>query len=1323
MQQTVIVKRNQGECKPELLRNECLHQIFEVTADQFPHQIALICDQESMTYEELEWRANQLAFYLRKKGVKRGSRVAILLERSFEQYIAILAIIKAGAAYVPLDPSYPEDRIAYILEDCQVAAIVTARAIKKQISSSCTRIYLDQEALEIEAQPTRRLLPNETGVGPTDLCYIIYTSGSTGRPKGVMIEHRNVCHFVRAAQTIYQITPQDRIYQGFTTAFDASVEEIWMAFSNGAALVVGTPTFTQAGNLLPKLLTEAGVTVLSCVPTLLTMFNEDIPTLRLLIVGGEDCPKSLVKRWTSPNRRMINTYGPTEATVIATYAECHSDKPVTIGKPLPNYEVYVLDEELNEVPDGEPGELHIGGPGLARGYVNRDDLTRERFISCSFADRLYKTGDLVRYDKEGNLVFLGRIDRQVKLRGFRVELSEIEEVLLQSEEVQQAAVSVHEQAPGLQVLVAYVVPRNKGQLDRNQLHFHLKDRLPAYMVPTYIEIMEELPVLVSGKIDYKNLPPPSKDSVIDTAEYIPPKTPIEIKVASVWQEVLNRDKISVESDFFQDLGGHSLFAALVISKLRQLPSMENLAISHLYRYPKIRKLSNFIEKNQSKQPNTNQKPLKKRVKSVSSLIYKLTGMAQAITIYFRYLIAILPLLIPYLFVTQVLGNWTWYTLLIGIAVEFVLYLPTIFILAILSKWLLIGRYRAGTYPLWGGYYLRWWISNQFQSLVPLAFISGTPLINLYYRLMGAKVGKNVYIGTEEIHSYDLIEIGDNTSIGTSSQLLGYTVRDGHLVIGHIKVGANAYIGANAVLSPNVVMEDGAQLGEQSLLSENCTIPAQEYWVGSPAERSQEADPELLQLAKESDSSSSNWTQKLLPFGFLLGILVLIAVPLISLTPGMMIIYLLFPYLGNWQLLGLPLCAAIFIIMLLLQVSLIKRILLGKVKEGQYSLHSFFYVRKWLIDKLLLLSLYLNNSLYATVYTAPVLRLFGAKIGKRVEVSTVNQISPELLTIEDESFVADAASVGAPKIYMNKMLLSETKIGYRTFIGNSAHINGGEKIGNHILLGVLSFPPKDKPMKEQTSWLGSPAIYLPRRDVNTNFSETETYRPTKRLVLMRYLIEFCRVTLPGTISIGLLWAWLNIATFALTFLSVPIFVLLSPILNLALALGATLLVVLMKIGFIGSYKKMEKPLWSTYVWRSELITALYENVTVPLLVNFLLGTPFVGYVLRLFGVKVGKRVYLGTTYLSEFDLVTIEDYAMINDNTTLQTHQFEDRVMKMSSLTIGKHCTVGNGSVVLYDTKMHAYSTLGNLSLLMKGESLPAHTAWEGVPARVLGNGS
>lgn len=339
---------------------------------------------------------------------------------------------------------------------------------------------------------------------------------------------------------------------------------------------MGTPTFAQAGNLLPKLLTEAGVTVLSCVPTLLTMFNEDIPTLRLLIVGGEDCPKSLVKRWTSPNRRMFNTYGPTEATVIATYAECHSDKPVTIGKPLPNYEVYVLDEELNEVPEGEPGELHIGGPGLARGYVNRDDLTRERFISCSFADRLYKTGDLVRYDEDGNLVFLGRIDRQVKLRGFRVELSEIEEVLLQSEEVQQAAVSVHEQATGLQVLVAYVVPRIKGKIDRNQLHFHLKDRLPAYMVPTYIEIMDNLPVLVSGKIDYKNLPPPSKESVIDSAEYIPPETPLEEKVASIWQEVLNRDKISVESDFFQELGGHSLFAALVISKLRQLPSMENL---------------------------------------------------------------------------------------------------------------------------------------------------------------------------------------------------------------------------------------------------------------------------------------------------------------------------------------------------------------------------------------------------------------------------------------------------------------------------------------------------------------------------------------------------------------------------------------------------------------------------------------------------------------------------------------------------------------------------------------------------------------------------
>ncbi|SHE87734.1 non-ribosomal peptide synthetase terminal domain of unknown function [Seinonella peptonophila] len=1320
-QPSIDIQWNHGLSMPHLLQEECLHQIFEAAADLFPDHAALVFDQDIMTYAELDERSNKFARFLRLQGVRRGSRVAILLDRSFEQYIAILAILKAGGAYVPLDPEYPADRISYILEDCDIQLIITRQSLTEDMHLTCTQVDVFQQAVEISKQSAERLSLAETELESNDLSYVIYTSGSTGRPKGVMIEHRNVCHQVRAAQTIYQVSETDRVYQGFTIAFDASVEEIWMALANGAALVIRTETYSQAGNQLPQLLTQAGITVLSCVPTLLTMWEDDIPTLRLLIVGGEECPNYIVKRWANPQRRMYNTYGPTEATVIATYAECVVDQPVTIGKPLPNYQVYVLDEQLQELPIGQAGELHIGGPGLARGYVNRAELSESRFISSPYAERLYKTGDLVRFNSDGNVEFLGRIDRQVKIRGYRVELSEIEEVLLQTEEIQQAAVHVYEQSPGLQVLVAYLVPKADSTLNRTALLEQLRDRLPAYMMPTYLEVLEELPTLISGKVDFKSLPIPSKESAIGSENYIAPETELEVEIAAVWSDVLNRHQISVESDFFQELGGHSLFAALVVSKLRQPPLTLNLAISDFYQYPTIRKLAQFIEstgKQKQLLPDKKEQP-KKKFTTVSSLTYWITGLAQAVSIYFRYLFVTLPLLLPYLYMMRVLGEWTWNNLLIGVGIATILYFPTSIILSIITKWTIIGRYRAGTYPLWGYYYYRWWLVNQFQSLVPISMISGTPLLNLYYRLMGAKIGRDVYIGTEEIQSFDLIHIGDKTSIGLSAQLLGYTIRDGNLILGTIDIGSEVYIGSNAVISPNVSIGERAQLGEQSMLSEQSYLPDNERWIGSPAQKSATVDLEIEQLTSEKIHTNSAFYRGLLLCGFLLAMIVLVTVPFISLIPGTMAIYLWFPYLGYWQFFLVPICAAFFTISLFLQIILLKKLLLRRVKEGQYPLQSFFYVRKWLIDKFLLFSLFLNNSLYATIYTAPLLRLLGAKIGKRAEISTVNHISPELLNIGSESFVADAACIGTPKVHMGRMSISETVIGHRTFIGNSAHINGGEVIGNHTLLGVLSTPPENKELTDRTSWLGTPAMFLPRRDINTNFSEKETYLPSKRLLWTRYAIEFCRVTFPGAFLIVMIWVWLITVTYTILHFSFIEAIFLVPLVNMSIAFITTLLIVLLKLLLIGRYRKMEKPLWSTYVWRSELITALYENVTVPILITHLLGTPFLRYALRLFGVKMGKKVYMESTYLSEFDLVTIEDYAMINANTTLQTHLFEDRVMKMSHLTIGKFCTVGNGSVVLYDTKMNDFSTLRNLSLLMKGESLPTHTDWEGSPARAI----
>src|SRR6266851_74035 len=385
-------------------RFHVLHEIFEAQADARPNAVAVAFGTETATYLELEQRANRIARHLREQGVRPESRVALLLPRSTDLYAAILGVLKAGAAYVPLDAEYPADRVAYILEDSGAEALLTtADLAEPHAVYRGVVVRMDADLAEIDAQSPARLPHNTVGVGPRDLCYVIYTSGSTGRPKGVMIEHRSASHLVCAEARIFAVRPEDRVYQGFSLSFDASVEEVWLAFHAGATLVAATPEMAHAGPDLPRLLAELGVTVLSCVPTLLLMFTEDVPTVRLLILGGEACPEQIVERWARPGRRMVNTYGPTEATVIATYAELHRGKAVTIGRAAPGYRVHILDDSLRPVPAGVVGEICIGGIGVARGYSGLEELTRERFVSDPFTPgdphaRLYRTGDLGRLD-------------------------------------------------------------------------------------------------------------------------------------------------------------------------------------------------------------------------------------------------------------------------------------------------------------------------------------------------------------------------------------------------------------------------------------------------------------------------------------------------------------------------------------------------------------------------------------------------------------------------------------------------------------------------------------------------------------------------------------------------------------------------------------------------------------------------------------------------------------------------------------------------------------------------------------------------------------
>lgn len=572
-------------------RHALLHRCFEVQADHNPAAIAVIENDDRISYAELDRYANRLARYLLSRAIGRGSRVAILLPRGINAYAALLGTLKAGAAYVPLDPDYPPDRIAYVLGDCEAAALITTAAL----ASGCegyngTLVRLDTDADAIIAQPGARPWPPSAGggPGPRELAYIIYTSGSTGRPKGVMIEHRSAAHLVAIEGELYGVRSEDRVFQGSSLTFDLSVEEIWTAFRAGATLVTAPQEVVRSGPDLARWLAEAQISVLSCVPTLLAMLEGDIPGLRLLILGGEACPEALVSRWWRPDRRMFNTYGPTEATVIATAAELKPGRPLTIGQALPGYRVHLLDDQLRPVPSGQTGEICIGGVGVARGYVNRPGETARHFVPDPYAPdnepdaRLYRTGDLGRIGNHGLIEYHGRADDQVKLRGFRIELAEIETALLCNTDVVAAACLLREDTPGAPQLVGYVVVRPGALADPEQLRVGLQDRLPAYMVPACLIALDGLPQLSSGKLDRAALPSPRAAATARHGRA--PCSDNERLVLALFEELLQLPA-GVDDDFFQDLGGHSLLAARAVSALRKEPRHAPVSVIDLYRNP------------------------------------------------------------------------------------------------------------------------------------------------------------------------------------------------------------------------------------------------------------------------------------------------------------------------------------------------------------------------------------------------------------------------------------------------------------------------------------------------------------------------------------------------------------------------------------------------------------------------------------------------------------------------------------------------------------------------------------------------------------------
>jgi len=573
------------DTKNDYGQEKCLHRYFEEQAAATPERVAVVFEDQELTYGELNRRANQLAGYLGELGVGREQVVAICLERSLEMVVGLLGILKAGAAYVPLDPSHPRERLSFTLSDTQAPVLLTQESMRARLPADGVRVVcLDTEWESINGESEED--PAAVEVTPANLAYVIYTSGSAGQPKGVQVTHRAVNNHMLWMQQHVPLGETDRVLQKTPYTFDASIWEIFLPLMCGAQLVLARPDGHRDSAYLVNTVAERNITVLQLVPTMLRVFLEEpnissCKSLRRVFCGGEAVTIELQERFFSLlDAELYNFYGPTEAAIDVTCWGCRRDSEerfVPIGRPLDNVQIYILNHQLQPVPLGVGGELYIGGDSLARGYLNRPGLTAAGFIPNPFSTtpgaRLYRSGDLARYLPDGRLEFLGRSDQQVKIRGFRIEPGEIESVLAQHDSVQTCVVLARQDWPGEQRLVAYVVAANGNVTGVGELRTYLREQLPEYMIPTAFVMLDALPLMTNGKIDRTALPAPESAPADAEKEYVAPRTPVEEVLAGIWAAVLKIERVGINDNFF-DLGGHSLLVTQVVSRVREALSAQ-----------------------------------------------------------------------------------------------------------------------------------------------------------------------------------------------------------------------------------------------------------------------------------------------------------------------------------------------------------------------------------------------------------------------------------------------------------------------------------------------------------------------------------------------------------------------------------------------------------------------------------------------------------------------------------------------------------------------------------------------------------------------------
>jgi non-ribosomal peptide synthetase-like protein len=1313
-----------------------LEHVFEQQCDLLsriePAHLAVDDGTVQLTYLELDQRANRLARHLRDRGVAAGDRVGLVLDDPLHSYASILAVLKLGAAYVPMDPAFPADRIGYIVEDAGVASVLSLGHILEPVAEVAVPILrLDDAGEEIDRQDGSRLAQADPS---DDLAYVIYTSGSTGRPKGVAVLHSSICNFVRVAGEVYGYQPDDRVYQGMTTAFDFSVEEMWVPWAAGATLVPKPARTSLLGMELADYLERHRVSALCCVPTLLATLDPELSDLRFLLVSGEACQKDLVSRWHRPGLRFLNVYGPTEATVTASWDVVHPDKPVTLGVPLPTYAAVILHpEEARTLPVGELGEIGIAGIGLAKEYVNRPEQTAAAFIPDFLGmdhnpgGRIYRTGDLGRFTSDGLIEYAGRIDTQVKIRGYRIELTEIESVVLEIPGVAQAVVDVHQPPGGTsKELVAYYTLR-PGAVDVTDrtVHDQLKLQLPAYMVPSYYERLDAIPMLPSDKADRKRLPAPThRLSAGGSAEHSPPRTDTERALAQALETVLGVPQVSATAHFFDDLGANSLLLAQFSARVRTDTDLPPLAMQQMYQHPTIRGLAETVTQDRPSPDSeawaalplpATRRETSRRPASAARLA--LCGLFQVLT-FLGY---------SYLMLSLTLVGYRWAVAAEGFvqiwerSVVFGLGTFTLLSTApILLKWVLVGRWKETEFPVWSVAYLRFWLVRSLVNTNPLRLFVGTPLYVLYLKALGARIGSGVSIFATSVPvCTDLLTIGSGTAIRKDTRFACYRAFDGRIQTGPVTLGSGVLLGEMSVLDIGTSMGDGAQLGHASSLQTGQAVPVGSVWHGSPA---RPAGADYRAVPEIACGRRRRVTYSIL---VLLNRLVIIAPVGIALLASLLPTYLQSGHLDHGNPTFYRDAVLVSLVLYLgglltglLAVLIVPRLLNRLIKPDRiYPLYGFHYGLHRMITRLTNLKTFFNltgdsslivHYLRVLGYRQPGLVQTGSNFGVALKHDT-----PFAVTVGSGTMVSDGLSIVDADYSSSSFRISPVTIGPRNFFGNGVAYPAAGRTGENVLFGTKTMVPIDGPVRENVGLLGSPPFEIPR-----SVERDAVFDDQRDHATFLEGLHGKNVHNGVTIALFMLSRWflllcgLLFASFAAPALGSG-----SAAVLLAALLGYGVLRILLGILWEWTalgFRRLVPRFCSIYdrrFWRHE---RYWKFLGAP--PPSLSGTPFRPLMWRVLGVRLGRRVFDDGLAIPEKTIVSIGDGCTFNPGSIIQCHSMEDGAFKLEGVRVGAGVTLGVGAFVHYGVTISDGAHLEADSFLMKGSEVPAGSRYGGNPA-------